>query len=184
MTNTKEKRNIDGNLKQSDESSEDTSDFGYYTPYSQRSGPLPQCETQADVSLTWTGESNVWQSAAQGNIAWVETFLASGLDVDVRDNEDRTPCYTQRRKARMIRLSFCSNDGAGVNLRDLYGLTPLMVAASGGHAATVRLLLERGADVNARSSLTNPPDVTASEMAAQQGHSHIVQLLKEISAHD
>src|SRR5579871_6741839 len=42
--------------------------------------------------------------------------------------------------------------GAHVNTRDGLGDTPLILAAMYGHTATVRLLLDHGADVNARNN--------------------------------
>jgi len=46
------------------------------------------------------------------------------------------------------------NKGAKIETRDpQYGLTPLMWAATGGHVGTIRFLLERGAKVNAQSTI-------------------------------
>jgi ankyrin repeat protein len=64
------------------------------------------------------------------------------------------------------------------------GETPLMLAAKNGHVDAVKLLLDRGAQVNAR----NPemPDskrgMTALMLAAQQGHDEVVRMLLERGA--
>ena len=50
----------------------------------------------------------------------------------------------------LLRLILEQSDQAGINARDDYGRTPLMYAAERGHDAIVLLLLENGADVNAR----------------------------------
>ena len=42
-------------------------------------------------------------------------------------------------------------EGADVNAKDKYGLTPLHRAASGGHTETAELLITEGADVNAKN---------------------------------
>ncbi len=55
------------------------------------------------------------------------------------------------------------------------GWTPLHVACEKGHASVVRLLLERGADVNARDGKGR----TALVLAGQQGHKDVVRLLVE-----
>ena len=62
--------------------------------------------------------------------------------------------------------------------RDGYGMTALMWAARTGHEAVVRLLLEEGADVNAK----NKSGETALMGAANKGYETIVRLLLEKGA--
>lgn len=57
------------------------------------------------------------------------------------------------------------------------GWTPLMIAVAEGHATTVSVLLEGGADVNAKNNL----DRTALMFASSYGHTKIV---KKLLAHD
>ena len=52
--------------------------------------------------------------------------------------------------------------------------TPLMVASKNGHTKIVKLLLEKGADVNAK--------MTALMLAAANGHTEIIKLLLEKGA--
>jgi ankyrin repeat protein len=47
--------------------------------------------------------------------------------------------------------------GASVNAQDADGLTPLMMAAIYGHANVAGLLLDRAANLNARTPLGAPP---------------------------
>jgi ankyrin repeat protein len=56
--------------------------------------------------------------------------------------------------------------------------TPLVVAAEHGHAGVVRLLLERGADVNASDYY----NYTALNNAARQGHEEVVSILLSCGA--
>jgi hypothetical protein len=56
---------------------------------------------------------------------------------------------------------------------------PLILAARGGHLGQVKLLLERGADVNARDKET---ETTALMVAAQQGHLQVADILLQKSA--
>ncbi|GBF96492.1 hypothetical protein Rsub_09834 [Raphidocelis subcapitata] len=67
--------------------------------------------------------------------------------------------------------------GAAALLRavDGSGRTPLWLAAAGGHAAAVRLLLERGADRHAAAADGSLPI----SCAARQGHASVVQALVE-----
>lgn len=74
------------------------------------------------------------------------------------------------------------NSGADPNAKWLDGWTPLHVAASGGHADIVRLLLEHGADVHALSNIYGeppgtPPHVSALLLAPQQPDIEVLELL-------
>lgn len=68
----------------------------------------------------------------------------------------------------------------GVDAKDECGRTALMRAAYDGGADTVRTLLRKGANVNARDIA----DATALTMATAGGCDEIMQLLKEAGAKD
>jgi len=72
------------------------------------------------------------------------------------------------------------NEGSSVDARcaERYGGTLLMGGALGGHEATVRMLLQRGASVN----LQNSDGFTALMDAAAIGHTTIVQALLDAKA--
>lgn len=65
-----------------------------------------------------------------------------------------------------------------IEARDKEGETPLILAARGGHADTVRLLLDKGATIDARTKHNS----TALHMAADGGHENIARLLLEKGA--
>ena len=67
---------------------------------------------------------------------------------------------------------------ADVEAKDRYGRTPLWFAASGGHEATVKLLIEKGADVEAKDE----DGRTSLWLAAYRGHDATVKLLVEKGA--
>jgi ankyrin repeat protein len=67
--------------------------------------------------------------------------------------------------------------GADVNQQNSYGYSALHVAAASGDAKVVKLLLEAGANVNARN-----PTGSALARAAQQGNAEIVRLLLQAGA--
>jgi ankyrin repeat protein len=70
------------------------------------------------------------------------------------------------------------SQGADVNARGTWGMTPLMWAASKGHWPVVWLLLECGADVNARANNNS----TALMWAAFEGRSDLVKGLLDKGA--
>jgi ankyrin repeat protein len=63
--------------------------------------------------------------------------------------------------------------------KDEYGLTPLSWAAREGHESVVRLLLERGAELDSKSSFDGK---TPLSLAAREGHEAVVRLLLERGA--
>ncbi|KAF8538590.1 ankyrin repeat protein, partial [Trichophaea hybrida] len=69
--------------------------------------------------------------------------------------------------------------GANVEAKDNLGETPLYHAASHGHEAAVRLLLEYHAKVNARASQTRE---TTLHQAAQRSHEGIARILVSAGA--
>ncbi|MDH3377909.1 MAG: ankyrin repeat domain-containing protein, partial [Gammaproteobacteria bacterium] len=77
--------------------------------------------------------------------------------------------------------------GADPNHASKHGQTPLMLAARGGHIATLRLLLKSGAEVNTGAETTGN---TALMFAANLGYLDIVEILlgsgadPSIEAHD
>jgi ankyrin repeat protein len=64
--------------------------------------------------------------------------------------------------------------GARVDDRTSTGATPLMFAAASGHTAAVTLLLDKGADINAKESAR---DETAIDFAAAAGRADVIRLL-------
>ncbi|MCK5644078.1 MAG: ankyrin repeat domain-containing protein, partial [Gammaproteobacteria bacterium] len=64
--------------------------------------------------------------------------------------------------------------GADVNVRNKYGVTPLMMASQNGHVEVVKLLLAAKANVNA---VDKTDGVTPLLIASVKGHTEIVKLL-------
>lgn len=94
------------------------------------------------------GCSGIHSAARGGDIAGVKKFLDEGVDV---------------------------NGWEGHNARlGIYENTPLMAAAVTGHVEVAKLLLSRGADVNA---VSRPSGITALLGASNKGHLEMVEFL-------
>jgi uncharacterized protein len=140
---------------------------------------------QPSAPLVWNGKQSIWQAAAAGDMAALEAFVANGLDVDVADNEDRRPLIYAAEAGQNSAVSFLLGRGADVNATDLYGTSPLMAAASAGKSDTVNLLLNRGADAEAKvGPLSGYAGDSASELAARNGHTDVVTILKRAKRSD
>ena len=72
--------------------------------------------------------------------------------------------------------------GIDIEIRDWAGLTPLMRAASGGHAQIMKLLLAKGSDPNAVSVSKHPRHETALMLAASAARVEAMQLLLRVGA--
>ena len=110
--------------------------------------------------------------ALQGESLKVAKVLwdAKGIDVDLRNRVGETPLRMAALKAETDAVDALLAHGAKVR-KD--GWSPLHYAATGGSAAIVRLLLSKGATLEARS----PNGTTPLMMAARYGNEEAVDAL-------
>jgi ankyrin repeat protein len=107
-------------------------------------------------------------AAREGHLEAVELLLASGAEIEKADADGVTPLLMAVLNGRLDLATFLIGKGANVNVADWYGQTPLWAAvdirnldvngptrANGVDRAAalklVQLLLDRGANVNART---------------------------------
>jgi ankyrin repeat protein len=76
---------------------------------------------------------------------------------------------------------FLAMDGVEADSKDYDGWTPLQRAAQNGHAAVVKLLLEKGAELESKDKWYSYKR-TALSCAAENGHAAVVKLLLEEGA--
>jgi ankyrin repeat protein len=95
---------------------------------------------------------------------------AKGIQIDIRNHAGETPLMMAALKAEVDAATALVAHGAAVQ-KD--GWTPLHYAATGGSAAIVRLLLSKGAALDARS----PNGSTPLMMAARYGNEEAVDAL-------
>jgi len=133
----------------------------------------------------------------RGNSAIVELILSKGVDIQARDRLGATALNLAARAGDLDTVKLLIAKGADPNLGDGRGAA-LFGATMGQNPAVIRLLLQRGANVNAATSLpqgaaqrtpnnvkNGPPNnskVTALHYAAAFGPVESVQYLLEAGA--
>lgn len=122
------------------------------------------------------GISPLMLAAMNGHTAAVRLLLDMGSDINAQIETNRNTaltlaCFQGRNEV----VSLLLDRKANVEHRAKTGLTPLMEAASGGYIDVGRVLLDKGADVNA-APVPSSRD-TALTIAADKGHLKFVDLL-------
>merc|ERR1712142_1456149 len=122
------------------------------------------------------GISPLMLAAMNGHTAAVKLLLDMGSDINAQIETNRNTaltlaCFQGRHEV----VSLLLDRKANVEHRAKTGLTPLMEAASGGYVEVGRVLLDKGADVNAQPVPSSRD--TALTIAADKGHYRFVELL-------
>jgi ankyrin repeat protein len=102
-----------------------------------------------------TGKSPVVYAAARARLEIVKHLLAQEIDINARYAHDLTllmwasgPDEKVQDTQAVEVVSYLLDVGAHIDDTDDRGRTALMIAAEGGHAGIVDLLLKRGADAS------------------------------------
>lgn len=120
-------------------------------------------------------------SAAQGgNLVMIELLLRHGANISARALNGKTPLLYAIDADQPAAVEALLAAGADIEEPhgDDYGCRPLGFAACRGHDEVVRILLDYGADMEAR----NNADATAVVSLATEGHVSTMQLLLERGA--
>jgi hypothetical protein len=111
-------------------------------------------------------------AASIGNIPLMEVFIARGADPNKTNTADETALMHAAWRGKLEAVKWLLAHGARLN-REPLKWTALHYAVFAGHQDVAAYLLERGADINARS--TNGSTVLM--MAAFEGHEKLAQQL-------
>ena len=116
--------------------------------------------------------SGLMIAAWEGNIPMMQLFLEHGADIDHVSPIGEQALQLAAWKGHLPAVRWLVDHGAAVD-RGPKQWGALHYAALAGHGEIVQLLLERGADVNART----PNDSTALMMTAREGHEDLARIL-------
>jgi ankyrin repeat protein/beta-lactamase regulating signal transducer with metallopeptidase domain len=121
---------------------------------------------------------SIHKAARAGDQEKVKEFLDQRININVKDNDGRTPLHCASIEGRMELVRFLISKGADVDAKEDQGsfpqyMTPLHRAALRGHREVAAILIANGAYVNAENRRGGTP----LHLAALQGHKAVVQLL-------
>ncbi|HEY0562586.1 MAG TPA: ankyrin repeat domain-containing protein [Methylophilus sp.] len=105
-------------------------------------------------------------------------LLNAGADVNAIDRMGMSPLLlacgkTSQGYKELAELLI--NKGANINIQDKLGYTPLLLSLSGGDVGIAMLLIERGADITAKTR----DGENALSLAEKADYPHIVRLLRK-----
>jgi ankyrin repeat protein len=107
------------------------------------------------------GTTPLMYAAASGSVDAVRTLLAAGADANAANDFGATALMWGITDAEKIRVLLAA--GADVKAKSKMGRTPLyLAAANNGSSATVKLLLDRGANPTERDNQQSTPLLAAS----------------------
>ena len=86
-----------------------------------------------------------------GNVERVQSLIAKGANVIARDRFDRIPLHYAYYHPAVMKILINANPSS-VNLRDMFGSTPLMDGITMGRLPAIRMLLSAGVNVGIRSN--------------------------------
>ena len=136
-------------------------------------------ERKADIEhKDKKGQTPLLLASYQGHDSTVRILLENGADIEAQSDRTKDTALAVACSAgRLDVVDILVARSANLEHRNLSDYTPLSLAASGGHTAIIRLLLDHGADINSRSG--SKLGISPLMLASMNGHVQAVQLLLE-----
>ena len=115
--------------------------------------------------------------ATSGDIHLIEMLAEQGLDVNISDNEGRTPLHAAAACGKLESVRILLRLGGRKSMTKVAGTsgTPLHQAVGQGHMDIVSLLLNEGCPIN----VVNSKGVNVLHIAARYGRIHMIEMLAE-----
>lgn len=127
---------------------------------------------QPDLSDSVWHRHAVHYAAVRGHVDIVRKLIKSGVDVNTRDGDNRTPLHWAATSGWVNVAEFLITNGASVNIVQKDGFSSLHAATCLGHMHMCRYLLAEGAEVNR----TDRDGWSPLHMATCYGHPEVVKL--------
>ena len=136
---------------------------------------------KADTTIcSHGGYSPLTISARNGHLAVVKVLLKSGVNIEARDDEDRTALYAAAAGNKPDVVRFLCESNAKVNIMAKHNSwSPLGAAAHEGYTEVVKVLLKYGKGIDLETRIKGN---TALFIAVEENQPDIVRLLCESNA--
>jgi ankyrin repeat protein len=137
-------------------------------------------QQKADLNATQAdGMTALHWAARQNDLETVQMLIKAGAKVDVATRYGVTPFYLAAVNGNTAMIDAFLRAGVNPNTANPGGETALMTAVRTGKLDAIRLLIDRGADVNAKEEVRGQ---TALMWAVLENHPEAVKLLLEKGA--
>ena len=123
---------------------------------------------------------DIKEAVRQENFEAAKQFIATGVDVNVKDRSGSTPLHWTATK---VMAELLIANGADVNAQTVDGWTPLHQAAFMELDESAEMLIASGANINSKSNYLQTRErrgaQTPLEVAIESGDTKIVDLLRK-----
>ncbi|WP_338405958.1 ankyrin repeat domain-containing protein [Wolbachia endosymbiont (group A) of Longitarsus flavicornis] len=115
-----------------------------------------------------------------GHVKVVEYLVEEGASLKVKNKDGETPLHVAAQHDSTLEvIEFILNrDLSGINDITNNGRTPLHLAIQGNKPSTVKLLLNKGANINAKDKDGKTP----LDLAVQEGYTNIVEMIEQVQS--
>jgi ankyrin repeat protein len=118
-------------------------------------------------------------AAWEGNVTLMKSLIAKGADVNATCCGRMPPMHAAAYGGHNKAIEYLLEQGAKVDIGGKFNETALMIAVTEGHYDTAKLLIDKGASVNAYDEVEY---ATPLKLAIMNGHKKIISLLQKHDA--